>query len=96
MLTTTGIKLSVIAILNVSRVMNTVFASRAKTKAQISCAVIAQMIGAFVSATRILQFLLFLQIIFQDSSFILWLYRPVRDGPDRESRRPVFSRCGTM
>ena len=41
------------------------------TKSQISCAVTAQLISAFVFATRIVQFLLFLDLEFKASSFFL-------------------------
>ena len=41
----------------------------AKTKMQISCAVTAQPISAFVFVTRIVQFLFYLNPKFQDSSF---------------------------
>ena len=47
-----------------------------KTKVQFSCAVTAQLIIAFVFATRTVQVLLYLYPKFQDSSFILWMYRP--------------------
>ena len=43
----------------------------AKTKAQISCAVTAQLISAFDFATRIVHFLMYLYPNFQDSSFLL-------------------------
>ena len=43
----------------------------AKTKAQISCAVTAQLISAFVFATRIVQSLLFLNPKFQASNMLL-------------------------
>ena len=49
----------------------------AKTKAQISFAVIAKLISAFVFATRIVQFLSFLNLKFPASSHLLCLYRPV-------------------
>ena len=49
----------------------------AKTKAQISCAVTAQLISAFVFATCIVQFLFYLYSKFQASSLLLWLHRPV-------------------
>ena len=44
-----------------------------KTKAQISFAVIAKLISAFVFATRIVQFLFYLNPKFQDSSSFLLL-----------------------
>ena len=68
----------------------------AKTKAQISCAVTAQLISAFVFATRIVQFLFYLNPKFQDSSLLLWLYRSVCVRHGRKPRRPVFSRRGSF
>ena len=56
----------------------------AKTKAQISFAVTATLICAFVFATRIGQFLLYLTTKFQASSSFLCLYRPVCVGPVRK------------
>ena len=54
----------------------------AKTKAQISCAVTAQWISAFVFAERIAQsFFFFLNPKFQASNFALWLYSLVCVGP---------------
>ena len=53
------------------------FFAYAKTKAQISCAVTAQLISAFVFATRIVYFLLYLYPNFQDSMFLMWLFRLV-------------------
>ena len=54
----------------------------AKTKTQISFAVTAKLISAFVFATRILQSLYFPNPKFQASSHILWLYNPVYVGPE--------------
>ena len=54
---------------------------RRKTKAQISFAVTAKLISAFVFATRIVQFLFYLNPKFQASSSFLCLYRPVCVGP---------------
>ena len=68
----------------------------AKTKAQISFAVTAKLISAFVFATRIVQFLFYLNPKFQASSSFLSLYRPVCVGPGRKPRRPVFSRRGSI
>ena len=62
-----------------------------KTKAQISCAVTAQLISAFVFATWIVQFLLYLYSKFQDSSLLMRLYRSVCAGPGRKPQSPVFS-----
>ena len=59
----------------------------AKTKA-----VTARLISTFVFATQIVQFLLYLYPKCQDSSFLLWMYRPVCVGPGRKPGRPVFSR----
>ena len=72
---------------------NRVFAY-AKTKTQISFAVTAKLISAFVFATRIVQFLFYLNPKFQVSSHLLWLYSPVCVGPGRKPRRPVFSQRG--
>ena len=66
-----------------------------ETKAQISFAVTAKLISAFVFATRIVQFLFYLNPKFQASSSFLSLYRPVCVGPGRKPRRPVFSRRGS-
>ena len=65
-------------------------------KAQISFAVTAKLISAFVFATRIVLFLFFLNPKFQASSLLLRLYRPVCVGPGRKPRRPVFSRRGSI
>ena len=54
-----------------------------------------KLISAFVFATRIVQFLFYLNPKFQASSSFLSLYRPVCVGPGRKSRRPVFSRRGS-
>ena len=67
----------------------------AKTKAQISFAVTAKLISAFVFATRIVQFLFYLNPKLQASSSFLSLYRPICVGPGRKPRRPVFSRRGS-
>ena len=53
----------------------------AKTETHISCAVTAQLIGAFVFATRIVLFLSYLYPKFQASSFMLSLYSLVCVGP---------------
>ena len=65
-----------------------------KTKVQISFTVTGKLISAFVFATRIVQFLLYLYPKFQDSNFLLRLYRKVCVAPGRNSQRPVFSRRG--
>ena len=53
----------------------------AKTKTQISFAVTAKLISAFVFATQIVQFLFYLNPKFQASSSFLNLYRSVCVGP---------------
>ena len=67
----------------------------AKTKMQISCAVTAQLISAFVFATRIVQFLFYIYPKFQASSFILWLYSLVCVGLCRKPKLLVFSCTGS-
>ena len=47
------------------------FLHYAKTKAQISCAVTAQLISAFVFATQIVQSFFFLNTKYQASSYLL-------------------------
>ena len=69
----------------------------AKTKTQISFAVTAKLISAFVFATWIVQVqsLYFLCPKFLASSHLLWFYRPVCVGLGRKPRRPVFSKRGS-
>ena len=55
-----------------------------ENKAQISFAVTAKLISAFVFATRIVQFLFYLNPKFQASSSFLCLYRSVCVGPVRK------------
>ena len=69
-----------------SRVVRNRLFTYAKTKA-----VTAQLISAFIFATRIVQSLCFLNPKFQASSHLLWLYIPICVGPGRKTRRPVFS-----
>ena len=59
------------------------FCIYAKTKKQISFAVTAKLISAFVFATQIVQSLYYLNPKFQASSHLLWLHRPVCVGPGR-------------
>ena len=66
-----------------------------KTKTQISFAVTANLISAFVFATRIVQSLFYLNLKFQASSHLVWLYSPVCVGPGRKPRSPVFSQRGS-
>ena len=77
------------------RYEKTVFFAYAKTKTQISFAVTAKLISAFVFTTRIEQSLYFLYTKFQTSSHLVWLYSPVCVGPGRKPRRPVFSQRGS-
>ena len=63
----------------------------AKTKAQINFAVIVKLISAFVFATRIVQFLFFLNPKFPFSSHPLKLHRPVCVRPGRKPRNPVLA-----
>ena len=65
------------------------FIAYAKTKTQISFAVTAKLISAFVFATRIVQSLYLLNSKFQAASIILWLYSPVCVGHGLKPRRPV-------
>ena len=62
----------------------------AKTKAQISFAVTAKLIIAFVFAIWIVQFLLYLYPEFQAHSLLLSLHRLVSVRPGWKSRRLVF------
>ena len=55
----------------------------------------ASLFNAFVFATRIVQSLYFLNLKFQASSHLLWLYSPVCVRPGRKPRRPVFSHRGS-
>ena len=68
----------------------------AKTKTQISFAVTAKLISAFVFALRIVQLLYYINPKFLASSHLLWLYSPVCVGPGRKPRRPVFSQRGSF
>ena len=74
---------------------NRIFAY-AKTKAQISFAVTAKLISAFVFATQIVHFLFLLNPKFQASMLLLGLYMSVCVRPGRKPRRPVFSRRGSI
>ena len=71
------------------------FFAFAKTKTQISFAVTAKLISAFVFATRVVQSLHFINRESQASSHLLWLYSPVCVGPGQIPRRPVFSQRGS-
>ena len=67
----------------------------AKTKTQISCAVIAQLISAFVFAIQIEQSLFYINPKFQACSLFLLFYSPVCVRPGQKPRRPVFSQRGS-
>ena len=82
-------------VLNEPRHEKTGFFAYAKTKTQISFAVTAKLISAFVFTKRIVQFLFYLNPKFQASSHLVWLYSPVCVGPGRKPRRPVFSQRGS-
>ena len=71
------------------------FVAYAKTKTQISFAVTAKLICAFVFAIQIVQSLFYLTPKFQASSHLLWLYSPVCLGPGRKPRRPVCLEQGS-
>ena len=64
----------------------------AKTKAEISCTVNAQLVSACVFATCIVQSIHFLNPKFQASNHILGLYSLVCVGPGLKSRRQIFLR----
>ena len=59
------------------------------------CAVIAQLISAFVFATQIVQCLFFLNLKFQASSLLLRLYSLVCVGPGLNPKLFVFPREGS-
>ena len=67
-----------------------------RKQVQISFAVTAKLISAFVFATRIERFLFFPYPKFQVSSHLLYLYSSICVRPGRKSRRPVFSHCGSF
>ena len=77
------------------RLEKTRFFDLAKTKAQISLAVTAKLISAIVFATRIVQFLYFLNQKFPASSLLLRLYMLVCVGPGRKYGSRVFSRSSS-
>ena len=62
-----------------------------KPKAQIICAVTAQLISAFVFATQLVEFLFYLNPKFQASSLLLCLYRQICVGPGWKYRILVVS-----
>ena len=71
-----------------------------KTKVQTSFAVTAKvtakLISAFVCATQLVQFLLYVNPKFQASSLLPCLYRPVCVGPGRNSKLLIFLREGSF
>ena len=99
MLSRTESKMTLLAPINMNHYMNRVVRkpvfAYAKTKTQISFAVTAKLIIAFVFATRIVESFFFLNPKFQASSHLLWLYRPVCVRPGRKPQRPVFSQRGS-
>ena len=78
------------------RCEKTGFLHMRKTKTQISFAVTAKLISAFVFATRIAQSLNYLNPKFQASGNLLWLHSPFCVGPGRKPRGPVFSERGSI
>ena len=62
---------------------------------QISFAVTAKLIIAFVFAAQIEESLFFLHPKFQASSYLLWLYSPVCVGSGRNPKLLVFSCTGS-
>ena len=80
------------AMYHMSRAMKKPDFCLCENKAQVSFAVTAKLISAFVFATRIVHFLFFIKPKFHASSFFLKLYMPVCVRPGRNSRRLVFSR----
>ena len=78
------------------RCEKTGFLAYAKTKTQISWAVTAQLISAFVFALRIVQSLFLLNPKFQASSHLLLLYSLVCVRLGQKPRRPVFSQRGSI
>ena len=67
-----------------------------KQKAQISCAVTAQLIRAFVFAPLIVQSFFFLNPKFQAFSYLPWLYSLVCVRLGRKPQRQISSRRGTF
>ena len=67
---------------------------RNKYAAQL-CYVSVRLISAFVFVTLIVQSFFFLNLKFQATSHLLWLYSPVCVGPGQKPRRQVFSRSGS-
>ena len=80
---------------NLSRVVRNRLFAYAKTKSQISYAVTAKLISAFVLAIRIVHSLYFLNTKFQDSCHLLWLHSPVCVGLVRNPEL-VFSQRGSF
>ena len=66
-----------------------------ETKTQISFAVTAKLISAFVFTAQIVKSFYSLNPEFHVSNHLLWLYSPVCIGPGRKPRRPVFSERGS-
>ena len=81
--------------INDTRHEKTRFFAYAKTKTQISFAVTAKLIIAFVFATQIVQSLYYLNPKFQASNHLLSQYSLVCVGPGRKPQRLVFSQRGS-
>ena len=73
--------------------MRNQFYASAKTKSQINFAVTDRLINTFVFATQIVKYFFFLNLKFQASSHLLWLYSLFCVGPGWKSRKQVFSPC---
>ena len=72
------------------------FFAYATTKMQISFAITAKLISAFVFATWIVQSLFYLNPKFKASRHLVWSYSPDCVGPGRKPRRLVFSQRGSF
>ena len=62
----------------------------AKTMVQISCAVTVLLLSIFVFSTLSLQSVYFLNLKFQASSHLLWLYHLVCVGPGQKTPKTGF------
>ena len=77
---------------NMSRIMRKPEFCLCENKSADQLQVTAKLICTFVFATRIVQFVFFLNLKFQASSMLLWLYRSVCVRPGWKPGRPFFSR----
>ena len=78
-----------------SRVVRKPAFSYAKTKTQSSGNREADQRLSPAFTIGLIQFLYYLNLKFQASSNLVWLYSPVCVGPGRKHRRPVFSQRGS-